>query len=167
MGIFSLKLGLMAGDTEVKLQKVEPFAFCSLKHKGPFSDMGQVVNQLMNMMHGQNITPAGPLFSLFHAFPEAETPEVAEWEVGFPVTAQVLVQPPLVKKQWQYSLVAVLLHTGPFGETGHTVDKIMEWLETEGYVSEGPVLGKYLDIPMGESIPSNPRIEIWVPCRNK
>jgi len=42
-------------NPEVKIKEMSPFPYCSIQHKGPYSDMEQVITELMNLMQNQNI----------------------------------------------------------------------------------------------------------------
>jgi len=153
-------------DIQVQVKEVEPFVYCTIRHKGPFSEIEQVINNLITTMRSQNIHPQGPMIGIYHTVPGPEDSgnEDLEWEIGFPITEQTLVQPPLEKHVWEYTTVASAVHTGPYEETGETITSIFQWMEANGYDKSGPVLEKYLTAPSPES-PANQETEIWIPCR--
>lgn len=157
--------GNLASDEEISVKDISPFTYCSLSHKGPYSDIEKVIGMLIQTMQSQNISPMGPMMGIFYSDPETTKPEDLEWEVGFPITPQALPQSPLQKKQWDFPLVAVALHRGPYEKTPETIAKILEWVHTNGYAAAGPVMERYLDSNPSQVSPEDLRTEIWVPCQ--
>lgn len=152
---------------EVIIKEVEPFTYFSLRQKGPFTLIEATINQVIETARGQNVYPAGPLIAIFHSSPDDTRPEAMEWEVGFPVTPQALVQAPLEKKTWEFSPVAAGLHLGSYDSTGETIQKILDWMAENGYVQAGPILETYLDLGPSGVRPGELRTEIWIPCRKQ
>jgi effector-binding domain-containing protein len=150
----------------VKIQKVEPFAYFCLKHKGPFSDMQEVIQRLMLESQTQNVFPSGPLMGIYYSSPEQVKPDQMEWEVGFPVTPHALVQPPLEYKEWNFTEVAVSTHKGPYEKAGETIAKMMEWMGANGYEAAGPVMERYMDMDPEETKPQDLTTEIWIPVKS-
>ena len=151
----------------ISLKEVTSFTYCCIPHKGPFTEIEKVIGQLMQAIQGQNIHPAGAMIGIYYNSPNEVKPEDLEWEMGFPITAQVNVMAPLQKKQWEFALVASAIHTGPYETTGQTYIKIFEWMQDNGLIQEGPVLERYLTMPTPETKPEDLKAEIWVPCRKK
>lgn len=83
----------------------------------------------------------------------------------FPVSPQAVVEAPLEKKQWEFTLAASAIHTGPYEETGQTIFKIMEWMQDNELIPAGPVLERYLTMPAPGTKPEDLRTEVRVPCR--
>jgi len=159
--------GAASGRTKVEIREVEPFVFCSIHHKGPFSEIEQVINNLIATMQSQNVHPQGPMFGIYHTVPGPGDPEgkQMEWEIGFPITEQTLVQAPLERNIWNHTIVATSIHTGPYEETGEAITDIFEWMEANGYEKVGPVLEKYLEAGTPDAPSSKQKTEIWIPCK--
>ncbi len=159
--------GATSRITEVEIKEVEPFVYCSIRHKGPFSEIEQVINNLIATMQSQNVHPQGPMFGIYHSVPGPNDPEgkQMEWEIGFPITEQTLVQAPLERKIWNHTVVATAIHTGPYEETGEAITDIFEWMGANGYEKAGPVLEKYLEAGTPDAQPSKQKTEIWIPCK--
>ncbi len=147
---------------KVTLKEITPFSYVSVRHQGPLSDFETAVDILMGNMQRQNIPPAGTMFALMHKIPEEGKDITLDWEVSFPVTAQVYPQPPLTKDVWEHTLVASANHTGPIATIGDVADEIFEWVEQNGYERAGPVLAVFLNIGDPDTIPSRLQTEIWV-----
>jgi effector-binding domain-containing protein len=153
-------------ETAPSLIDVEPFAYCAIAYTGPLSDVSGAVGQLIQEMQGQNLFSAirGPMVGIFPLAPSESTD--LSWEIGFIVTAQAEPQAPLIKKVWEHPTVASIVHVGPYEKSGETIDKLMAWMKTEGYVANGPLMERYLNNPMQVS-PEALKTEIWIPCTKK
>lgn len=150
----------------ISLKEVSPFSYCCIHHKGPFTEIEAVIMQLMKVIQEQNIPPAGAMIGIYYNSPDEVTKaEDLEWEVGFPVSPHVAVQAPLEKKQWEFTPVASAIHTGPYEESGQTVNKVLKWIQNNKLIPTGPVLERYLTMPPPDTKPEDLRAEIWVPCR--
>jgi effector-binding domain-containing protein len=161
----------MAGaqDLAITVKDVQPFPYCAIAHKGPYTDMTTVIGQLVGAMQAQGLFPQvrGPMIGIYFNSPADTKPEDLAWEAGFIVTAQATAQPPLTKKVWEHRTVAVAMHRGPYADVGRTIAKMMSWLAANGYQPDGPVLERYQDQnPMGVK-PEDLRTEIWIPVAKR
>ena len=164
-------LSLFAAGTaqDVTVKDVEPFPYCAVSHKGPYTDMTAVIGELVGAMQTQGLFPQvrGPMVGVYYNWPGDTKPEDLSWEAGFAIAAQATPELPLVKKIWEHKTVAVALHVGPYDKGGTTVDKIMAWIAAHGYEVSGPILERYLDMNPMAVKPEDLRTEIWVPCKKK
>ena len=151
----------------VTIREAEAFAYVCLEEKGPFDKLEGTIGRLVQEMQGQNLVPAGPLLGVYYNSPEEVSAQNLRWEVGFPVTAQALVQPPLSKKEWSYTQFAVCLHVGAYEEVGETIRKMLDWMEGNGYRPAGPVMERYMDMNPEELRPEQLRTEVWIPCQKR
>jgi effector-binding domain-containing protein len=149
-------------NIKVTTKEIDPFSYVSVRHQGPLSDFETAVDILMGNMQRQNIPPAGTMFAIMHKIPEEGKEIALDWEVSFPVTAQVYPQPPLTKGFWDHPQVASATHTGPIETLGDAVDEMFEWVEKNGYKRTGPVMAVFLNIGDPDTIPSRLQTEIWV-----
>jgi effector-binding domain-containing protein len=166
-----LAIGAFAApqDLAITVKEVEPFPYCAIAHKGPYTDMGAVIGELIGAMQTQGLFPQvrGPMVGVYYNSPGDTKPGDLSWEAGFIVTAQATPQLPLVKKAWEHRTVAAALHVGPYEEGGAAIEKIMAWLAAQGYAADGPILERYLDRDPRNVKPADLQTEIWVPCRKK
>lgn len=153
--------------TSVKVrEKMEPFFYACVTHKGPIEDMQSVIGTLMQNMQAQNLLPPmGPMVGIFYTSPGLTKAEDMQWELGFPVTSQAMVQKPLELKKWSYTTVAVCLHVGSYDKSVETINKVMEWINANGYSAIGPVMEQYQDMDPSSIRPEKLKTEIWVPCK--
>jgi AraC family transcriptional regulator len=165
--LFSLALsGQEASDFKPEVREVPAFAYFCLHHKGPIADIQSVIGQLFQTMKDQNLYPMGPMMGIYFTDPDSTKPEEMEWEMGFPVTKQAMVQAPLEKKEWTYTKVVTATYMGPYEDIHRIYDKLLPWMDKNGYVMDGPVMEKYLNNP-SQVKPEELKTEIWIPCRKK
>jgi effector-binding domain-containing protein len=155
-----------ASSLRVSIKDVEPFTYVCLPHRGPFRAINHTIDRLLEVSSLQDIFPTGPLMSVFYGSPIELKPENREWEVGFPVSPQLLAQPPLRAKSWDSALVAEAYYDGPFDKVSETYAKIYAWLEANGYEPDGPTMDMYVSDPESMS-PDDYHSRIWVPCKKK
>jgi len=147
------------------VKEVSPFSYCCIPHKGPFTEAEGVVMQLMKAIQVQKIAPAGPMIGVYYNSPDEVKPEELEWEMGFPVSAQMEVQPPLEKKEWKFTLVVSAIHKGAYEDAGKTMSKMFEWMKENKLMPAGPVMGRYLAMPTPDTKPEDLKSELWIPCQ--
>lgn len=156
-----------SGGEDITVKEVVPFTYFCISHKGPFTEIENVIGQLMQHSRNQNVAPGGAMIGVYYNSPEEVEPEQLQWEIGFPVTPQILVQAPLEKKQWSFTTVATAVHTGSYEKAGETILKIFEWIEANNYTVAGPFLERYLNMDPSNTDPANLKTEIWIPCTKK
>ncbi len=154
-------------NVRVNIKEIDAFSYCGLPHSGSFNDLSTVLNALLGSMSNQNIAPSGDLIAIYHLSPSGEMPDRIEYEVGFPIPAQVFPQPPLQKKTWEYTQVAYAEHRGDYADSADTVDEMLTWIDAGGYVQEGPILARFLVIPSDDVRTRDLRTEIWIPITKK
>lgn len=168
MASFSLAVASQEKASEIEaisLQEISPFTYCCIPHKGPYTEIQEVIGGLVQSLRGQNISFTGPLVGIYYNSPAEVKPEELQWEVGFPVTPQASVQAPLEIKQWNFTTVATALHKGPYETVVQTIFKILEWMKTNACVPAGPVMERYLDMDPSSVKPEELRTEVWIPCK--
>ncbi|HMA53664.1 MAG TPA: GyrI-like domain-containing protein [Acidobacteriota bacterium] len=171
----TLLAGLASGalaapqDLTVTIKEVKPFPYCAISHKGPYTDMGTVIGELVGAMQAQGLFARirGPMIGVYFNSPAATPPEELSWEAGFIVEAQTTTRPPLMKKDWAYRTVAAAVSVGPYEKSGAAIGTIMAWIAAQGYEADGPVLERYLDQNPESVKPEELRTEIWIPCRKR
>ena len=154
-----------SSGAQISLKEIEPFFYVSFRHTGPYSDMEPVILEMMQHMQNQNLTPAGPMMSLYYTDPVEGEEANTEWAVAFPVAQATMVQAPLEQGEWNYTLVASTVHTGPYDKTGDTIEEMLTWIDEHGYERNGPIVGTYLNMPDANTPPNQLKTEIWIPVK--
>jgi effector-binding domain-containing protein len=151
----------------VTIQKIEPFAYFSMRFKGSFTQIPDAISKMWQEAQLQNAVPTGPLIGIYYNSPQEVAPEQLDWEIGFPTSEQTEVQLPLEKKVWNFTQVAVAVHQGPYDKTIETLTKMMEWMASNGYTPAGPIMERYMDMEPEAVKPELRKTEIWIPCQKK
>lgn len=170
---YAIGVGKISGSSEAEIKEIEPFVYVSLHHKGPLSDIEDVITDLVTTIQSLNINPQGSMIGIFHTVPGPNDPEdmEMEWEVGFPVGEQAYIyareeiKTKLERKVWQHTIVASAKYSGPYQEMGEAITDIFQWMESEGYEKDGPVLATFLEAGTPDAPPSQLKGEIWIPCK--
>lgn len=105
------------------------------------------------------------MIGVYYNSPDMVKPEDLEWEMGFPVSAQVEAQAPLEKKEWKFTLILSAVHKGPYEESAQTISKMFEWMKANKLTPAGPVMEHYQTMPTPDTKPEDLRTEIWFPCK--
>ena len=147
------------------VKEVSPFSYCCIKHKGPFTEIPGVIEQLIQAIQEQNIAVAVPMIGFYYGSPGIVKPEELEWEMGFPISSKTEVKAPMEKKEWKSTLVVSAVHEGPYEEAGKTISKMFDWMRANKLMSAEPVLERFLTIPTPDIKPEDLKSEIWIPCQ--
>ena len=150
-------------DQSITVKQVERFFYCCLTQTGGREGIPHAIKLVWQLLEDQVIAPTGPAIAVFYTSPEKTSPEALMWDVGFPITPQTQVLAPLTLKRWTHTLVVEAYHYGPLNRAGETYDRILDWMEANGYVQVGPVLEMYFTDPVEEN-PTEYKTRIWVPC---
>ncbi|MFQ6083692.1 MAG: GyrI-like domain-containing protein [Candidatus Aminicenantia bacterium] len=152
-------------EKSIAVKETTPFRYCALFHKGPFTEIENVVAQLIGEVQAQNIIPQGPMIGIYYNSPEEVAPKELQWEFGFPVGEGTLVKSPLELKEWNFTLVVSALHIGPYEESAKIYPQIFEWMKANNYSIIGPIIERYLDQDPSKVKPEELRTEVWIPCQ--
>lgn len=150
------------------IKEVKPFTYCVIAHKGPLTDVSDVITRLMQAVQDQNLFPflRGSMIGVYYNSPADTKPGELLWEVGFPIAEGTQPKAPLEKKEWKFATVAVAVHKGAYAGVGGTIKRLMDWIKDNGYVIEGPTMERYLNNP-SQVKPEELRTEIWIPASKR
>jgi effector-binding domain-containing protein len=149
---------------KVAIKNVPTFVYCSISYRGRMGSIAGAIRRTWQFMENQDIAPTGPALAVYFGTPGSPDSEDLEWEVGFPVTPQVLAQPPLHLAEWTYTTVAESSQIGPLDSAGETYTRIIDWISAQGYVKDGPILEMLFTDPIEEN-PREYKTRVWVPVR--
>ncbi len=66
-----------AAPPKIVILDVAPFTYVCVPHKGPFTDMQQVIGTLMQAMGNQRLfPPTGPMMGVYYTAPSGSAPEM-------------------------------------------------------------------------------------------
>lgn len=153
-------------DEAITVRQVERFYYCCLTQTGDREGIPRAIKLVWQLLEDQVIAPTGPAIGVFYNSPENTSPEALMWDIGFPITPQTQVLAPLTLKRWTHTLVAQGFHDGPLNRARETYERILDWMDANGYVQAGPVLEMYFTDSDQED-PGEYRTRLWVPCAAK
>jgi len=165
--LFSTIAAHTTHENGVKVKEVKMFPYCCIHKTAPFTEIPAVIEKVWPAFQQQGIMPVGPMIGIYFNSPFEVKPEELEWEIGFPVSSEVIPQEPLTKDTWIYTKVASYTFVGPYEESASAYPIMMEWLEKNEYMQVGPVMERYLTDPMSEPDTSKYETEIWIPVDKK
>jgi AraC family transcriptional regulator len=128
--------------------------------------MEKEVNSFMGEFFKQGLTPNGPFLGIYYNNPREVKEEELRWEIGFPVANDADVKAPLNKKEFKSHKAVVYLHTGPYENLDKSYDKVLKYIEDNGYKVVWPVYDKYINNPQMVK-PEELKTEITVPIEKK
>jgi AraC family transcriptional regulator len=164
--IILLSVMVSFAGQEVEIKEIESFWYAGMEFGGPFEQMEKSVQKYFGEFFKQGLTPAGPLLGVFFNDPSLVKPEELKWEVGFPVSKDANVQPPLKMVEFKKTTAAVYLHIGPHENMDKSYEKIFKYVEDNGYKIVWPVYDKYLNNPM-QVKPEELKTEMIIPVEKK
>jgi AraC family transcriptional regulator len=168
--LFGVLVGF-AGQQEKTEQKVvikegESFWYAFMEFGGPYDKMEKSVQTFMGEFFKQGLAPAGPFIGVYFNDPRQVKPEELKWNIGFQVSKDANIQPPLKKAEFKHKTVAVYLHMGPYENMDKAYDKIFKHAEDNGYKSLWPTYDKFLNNPM-QVKPEELKTVVIVPLEKK
>lgn len=167
-------LGVMQGfagqqeknGQEVEIKELESFWYACMEFGGPFDQMEKSIQTFMGEFFKQGLAPAGPFLGVYFNDPRQVKPEELKWNIGFPVSEDANVQPPLKKVEFKKTTAAVYLHIGPYEKMDKAYEKVFKYVEDNGYKIVWPVYDKYLNNPM-QVKPEELKTEMIIPVEKK
>jgi AraC family transcriptional regulator len=153
------------GQTPV-IKDVDGFLYASMEFKGSYSQMEKEINVFMGEFFKQGLIPNGPFLGVYYNNPMEVKEEELQWEIGFPVMKDANVNAPLNKREFKNLKAMVYLHIGPYENLNKSYDKILKYIEDNGYKAVWPVYDKYLNNPRMVK-PAELKTEIIIPIEKK
>jgi effector-binding domain-containing protein len=165
--IFGVALSLgsqeTSNETQISIKAVAEFDYCCLEQGQSREPIPKAIKLVWQLMENQTIAPTGPALAVFCEFSETTDPRTVIWEIGFPVSPQLMAQPPLLIKRWPHALVVEAFHHGSLNRSHETYVRMLAWMHDRAYVQTGPVLEMYFTDPITTE-PDEYKTRIWIPC---
>lgn len=149
---------------EIKYEQDAGFQYLALETKGAFSQIPNLIPQLMQLVAEQNLFSSmrGPVFVAFYSDPkEVATEEEHFWAVGFPCAEYVNFKAPLKLKEREASFVAKCMVYGPYETLAQQYPKIEEAITNDGYHIQHWSFEWYLE-DVRQVKPEDLRTELWI-----
>lgn len=157
-------------EAAIAVKEVEPFTYCALEMTGSYDQHAAAFQTLYAAAGKQGLDMSAVPFGIYWNDPECTPVEDLKWEIGLPVTGKKEFAEPLKAKKWEYGMVVSMPYEGPFSveKMGPAYHEIYGWIEENGFEQAGPVMEKYMSMPVpDESGILSGKIEIMVPVQKK
>ena len=123
--------------------------------------MDPAIAEVVAVVAAQGATVAGPLFTRHFTV----SPDVFDFEVGFPVTAPVRPEGRVAAGELPAARVARAVYRGPYEKLGDAWRELGAWISEQGY-RQGPHLWeRYIAGPESSPDPTQWRTELNRPVR--
>ncbi|MDD5231287.1 MAG: GyrI-like domain-containing protein [Candidatus Marinimicrobia bacterium] len=128
-----------------------------IESKGDPNQAGAVMKDLFRSFyalkkHHKNIQPSAPRARWIAQFDQSKEDWIGLWALPLPDDVNSLTElkeiPAGLKIEvWQYGAVAEILHVGPYATEPPTIQKLMDYITSQGYTIIGPHEEEYLKGP--------------------
>jgi AraC family transcriptional regulator len=118
---------------EVQVRKTEPLLVASVRHTGPYQELGPVHGQLQQWIGKNRVEPNGYIREIGYDNPMQTPPEKCRQEICVPVTGAQESDGIEVKRLPQVQVISVMHRGGlDFQSLGPAYQTLMGWAGREG-----------------------------------
>lgn len=135
-----------AKDFVAEVATLDSMTVASLNRTGPYSKIGSALKELKSWLDSNKVNPAGTPFVFYYDDSQCVPPESCNWAVCIPIPATALSSKKagIIVSKLPAMSVAWTIHTGGYGNVQDTYDKLLEWIDEEGYEVTGPAVEFFL-----------------------
>jgi len=152
--VFSLLLICGCGkkakkEVEISVKRVESLTVAYASHKGPYEAIPEILQKVMGWIQEEKLQMAGPPMGVYYNDPEEVAPEDLLWEVQWPIVPKEAKEgkDEVKVKTTEPMEVAFTIHRGPYEQVGPTFNRLIKWIEENGYQIGGPAREIWLNDP--------------------
>ncbi len=133
-------------ESEVVVETIPALTVVTVNRTGPYSEIGNVIKEMMAQLEKKGIVPAGAPFAFYYNSPEMVPPESCEWAVCIPVPAGTSgdAQAGIAVRVLEPMEVAVAVHTGGWDKVSATYQQVMDWIDDNEWEIAGPAVEFFL-----------------------
>jgi effector-binding domain-containing protein len=134
----------------VRLVKTEPFSYAALEMTGSYAQHGTAFQNLYQEAGKQGLPMNAAAFGVYWNSPQNTAEADLKWEIGLVVPDTQKVAAPLKLKKWEFPQSASITYQGGFDSPslGKAYQALFDWMGKNGYHVAGPMMEKYLGMPM-------------------
>lgn len=135
-----------AQEFVAQIETLDSMTVASLNRTAPYSDIGNAMNELSEWLEANKVTAAGAPFVFYYNSPQQVPAESCNWAVCIPVPAATTSghKGEIVVNKLPAMDIAWTIHTGGYDNVQSTYDKLLEWIDEEGYEVVGPAVEFFL-----------------------
>lgn len=133
-------------DFVAQVETLDSMTVASLNRTGPYSSIEPALIELNDWLKSNNITPTGVPFVFYYDNPQTVAPESCNWAVCVPVPAATTSgqMGAIVVNKLPVMDIAWTIHTGGYENVQSTYNRLLEWIDEEGYEVVGPAVEFFL-----------------------
>lgn len=121
--------------------------------------MGPAIQEVMQTLAAQGVTPAGPVFSWHYDM----QPDLFDFEVGVPVSGTVSPAGRVYASTMPSGRALRCIYTGPYEGLGAGWGEFMDWIGASGHTMANGLWERYLTGPESSPDPSTWQTELNKP----
>jgi len=151
---------------EIKLKKTELFQVATMRHVGPYKEVGKLYGEIAKWLKQKQLKIIGPPLGWFHDNPEEVPAHKLRCEVGFPFEGEAKPEGNIKIKKIPAQEVLYTIHKGPYSEVGPAYAALFQHAHEKGYIPLGCPMEIYLNDPA--KVPETELLtEIQLPIKKK
>ena len=137
--------------SKVEIKELDELRVVSKREKGTYSEtVGKLIGNLFNQIHRRENNPAlvkivGPVMAIYHDHEYKE--QEADIEVAVPIVGRIVIDEEYELKKLAGGKAVTILHTGPYYQIGIAWDQVMQYIEKNKLIIQGPPREVYLNDP--------------------
>ncbi len=121
--------------------------------------MDPAIQEIIQVLAGQGLQPAGPMFSYHHRRPS----DIFDFEIGFPVTKAIVESGRVKNSKLPAVRVARCVYQGPYEGLSNAWPALQDWVRGQKLPETGRFFERYLNNPDEVKDPKDYRTELnWV-----
>jgi effector-binding domain-containing protein len=151
---------------EALIKTIEPITVISMEKKGPYSEIGKTIGELLSWAIAKQVKLVGAPFGLYYDDPTKVVPESTRYEICMPVAIETKGDKAVKVKQLPQMEVASAIYTGPYDKVSATYGQLMTWIDQNNYSISGPAREIYISNPSAVP-PESLKTEIQFPVKKK
>lgn len=148
---------------EFEVKTVDPRPAATIRTKTTPDQIASTMDELLPAIWGylaeQGAQPAGPPFTIYHAYGENEI----DLECGMPVATPITGQGRVQAAELPGGKVVVTNHYGPYDTLMQAYNALADYLQADQFTTAGPPWEVYWTDPSAEPDPAQWRTEIFWP----
>lgn len=136
----------IAKNFVAEVATLDSMTVASLNRTGSYSDIESALKELKSWLESNRVNPAGTPFVFYYDDLQGVPPESCNWAVCIPIPATTRSDKKtgITVSKLPAMIVAWTIHTGGYGNVQDTYDKLLEWIDEEGYEVTGPAVEFFL-----------------------
>ena len=164
--LFLSSFFMFGQEQKVEVKEIPEFWFAAMEFSGSYQKMPENIGMFMQEFMKQGLGMPGPVLGIYYNSPQDVAEADLKWAVGMQVGKDADVKAPLKKQRFKKQKVVRYLHIGPYEKMTQSYQKVMSFIEKNGYLMHPPTFDRYLNNP--QMVPSEQlRTEIWVLIEEK